>query len=45
MLKHADIVLLDEPTNYLDQESVDWLGDYLLQLTKSSVMARRAWIS
>eukprot|EP00913_Durusdinium_trenchii_P027077 g25412.t1 len=26
------------PTNHLDQESVDWLGDYLLQLTRSSVM-------
>ena len=24
------------------QESVDWLGDYLLQLTRSSVMARAA---
>lgn len=27
---HPDIVLLDEPTNYLDMESITWLEDFLI---------------
>merc|ERR1719159_1483191 len=36
--KHADIVLLDEPTNHLDAETVGWLIQFILGLTKSSIM-------
>jgi ATPase subunit of ABC transporter with duplicated ATPase domains len=34
MLKHAD-----EHTNHLDEESVDWLGEYVKTIKSSSVMA------
>merc|ERR1719281_992237 len=36
--KHVDIVLLDEPTNHLDAETVGWLIQFILGLTKSSIM-------
>lgn len=29
LLSNADILLLDEPSNHLDSESVSWLGEYL----------------
>lgn len=29
LLKKADILLLDEPSNHLDMESMEWLEDYL----------------
>jgi ATPase subunit of ABC transporter with duplicated ATPase domains len=38
MLKNADLVLLDEPTNHMDEESVEWLGDYINTITNASVM-------
>ena len=30
LLSKPDIILLDEPTNYLDMESISWLENYLL---------------
>lgn len=29
LLSNADLLLLDEPSNHLDPESVSWLGDFL----------------
>jgi ATPase components of ABC transporters with duplicated ATPase domains len=29
LLEHPDMILLDEPTNYLDTNHIDWLADYL----------------
>lgn len=29
LLEEPDVILLDEPTNFLDKEHVQWLGDYL----------------
>lgn len=29
LLQNPDVMLLDEPTNFLDKEHVDWLSDYL----------------
>ena len=37
LLEKPDIILLDEPTNYLDIESVRWLENYLLNV-KSAVL-------
>lgn len=30
LLEKPDILMLDEPTNYLDEEHIDWLKNYLL---------------
>ncbi len=30
LLKKPDVLLLDEPTNHLDIESIQWLGDFLI---------------
>lgn len=32
LLKKPDLILLDEPTNYLDVSSVEWLENYLLNI-------------
>ncbi len=37
LLEKPDLILLDEPTNYLDIESVRWLENYLLNV-KSAVL-------
>lgn len=31
LIARPDLLLLDEPTNHLDTESIDWLGDCLLE--------------
>ncbi|KRK45987.1 MULTISPECIES: ABC-F family ATP-binding cassette domain-containing protein [Dellaglioa] len=31
LLENPEVILLDEPTNYLDTEHIDWLTDYLNQ--------------
>ncbi len=33
MLQQPDIILLDEPTNHIDLETIQWLEGYLKQLT------------
>lgn len=38
VLIDADILLLDEPTNHLDHGTVDWLVDYLRNLTETTVI-------
>lgn len=35
LLNKPDLILLDEPTNYLDIESVEWLENYLNQVSSS----------
>lgn len=37
LLEKPDLILLDEPTNYLDIESVEWLENYLANV-KSAVL-------
>lgn len=38
ILENPDIMLLDEPTNYLDIEARDWLEDYLSSFTGGFVV-------
>mmetsp|Transcript_36592 Transcript_36592/g.42526 ORF Transcript_36592/g.42526 Transcript_36592/m.42526 type:complete len:761 (+) Transcript_36592:50-2332(+) len=38
VLVDADICLLDEPTNHLDAKTVQWLVDYLNNLTNTTVI-------
>jgi len=38
VLVDADILLLDEPTNHLDHGTVDWLKEYLCNLTDTTVI-------
>lgn len=38
VLVDADILLLDEPTNHLDHKTVQWLVDYLVGLTNTTVL-------
>ncbi|MEQ8821070.1 MAG: ABC-F family ATP-binding cassette domain-containing protein [Sumerlaeia bacterium] len=38
LLRNPDILLLDEPTNHLDIETIEWLGDWLLQHEGSILM-------
>lgn len=38
VLVDADILLMDEPTNHLDHKTVDWLIDYLNNLTETTVI-------
>ncbi len=35
LLEEPDLLVLDEPTNYLDLEALEWLESYLLGWTKS----------
>lgn len=38
LLQKPDILLLDEPTNHLDLETIEWLENYLKQLTTPMVI-------
>lgn len=38
VLIDADILLLDEPTNHLDHGTVEWLTNYLIALTDTTVI-------
>ncbi|KAL9187276.1 hypothetical protein ACHAXT_001379 [Thalassiosira profunda] len=38
VLVDADILLMDEPTNHLDHKTVEWLQDYLIGLTGTTVL-------
>lgn len=38
VLIDADILLLDEPTNHLDSKTVQWLTNYLCNLTETTVI-------
>jgi len=38
VLIDADILLMDEPTNHLDAKTVQWLTDYLTNLTNTTVI-------
>lgn len=38
LLKNPDLMLLDEPTNYLDKEHIDWLSDYLNNYQSSFIV-------
>jgi ATPase subunit of ABC transporter with duplicated ATPase domains len=38
LLEKADVFLLDEPTNYLDVEHIEWLSDYLNQLEDAYIV-------
>ena len=35
LLTQPDVMLLDEPTNFLDTEHIDWLADYLNSVKKT----------
>lgn len=38
LLQKPDLVLLDEPTNHIDIESVIWLEDFLLNKAKAVIV-------
>ncbi|MGO3732102.1 MAG: ABC-F family ATP-binding cassette domain-containing protein [Vagococcus sp.] len=38
LLETSDVFLLDEPTNYLDVQHIDWLATYLNQLDNSFIV-------
>lgn len=38
LLKNPDLILLDEPTNHIDIESVIWLEDFLINKAKAVVV-------
>ena len=38
LLKKPDLLLLDEPTSYLDKEHVDWLSNYLRNYSDSFIV-------
>ena len=38
LLKKPDLILLDEPTNHIDIESIQWLEDFLLNSAKAVVV-------
>lgn len=42
LLKKPDLILLDEPTNHMDIESIQWLEDFLINSAKA-VMEKRHW--
>ena len=35
LLQKPDLILLDEPTNHMDIESIQWLGDFLINSAKA----------
>ncbi|MEI7596389.1 MAG: ABC-F family ATP-binding cassette domain-containing protein [Bacteroidota bacterium] len=38
LLKKPDLILLDEPTNHMDIESIQWLEDFLINSAKAVVI-------
>ncbi len=38
LLKKPDLILLDEPTNHMDIESIQWLEDFLLTQAKAVIV-------
>lgn len=38
LISPVDILIMDEPTNHIDNETVDWLENYLGKCTKSLLM-------
>lgn len=38
LLKKPDLILLDEPTNHMDIESIQWLEDFLVNAAKAVVV-------
>jgi len=38
LLKKPDLILLDEPTNHMDIESIQWLEDFLLHSAKAVIV-------
>lgn len=38
LLGNPDLMLLDEPTNYLDKEHIDWLSDYLINYPNNFIV-------
>ncbi len=38
LLKKPDLILLDEPTNHMDIESVQWLEDFLINSAKAVIV-------
>jgi len=38
LLKKPDLILLDEPTNHMDIESIEWLEDFLVNSAKAVIV-------
>lgn len=38
LLKNPDLILLDEPTNHIDIESIQWLEDFLVNSAKAVIV-------
>jgi ATPase subunit of ABC transporter with duplicated ATPase domains len=38
LLEESDILILDEPTNFLDVQYIAWLGDYLKKLERAYII-------
>jgi ATP-binding cassette subfamily F protein uup len=38
LMVHADLLILDEPTNHIDAEAIDWLEDYLANFPGALLM-------
>lgn len=38
LINPADLLILDEPTNHIDNDTVDWLEKYLIKFTGSLIM-------
>ncbi|WP_313259849.1 ABC-F family ATP-binding cassette domain-containing protein [Sphingobacterium sp.] len=38
LLKKPDLILLDEPTNHMDIESIEWLEDFLVNQAKAVIV-------
>ena len=38
LLQKPDLILLDEPTNHMDIESIQWLEDFLINIAKAVVV-------
>ena len=41
LLKKPDLILLDEPTNHMDIESIQWLEDFLINSANSTIFGFR----